>query len=66
MEDKKLYSTREAAAALGVSDGALRLMIMRGKFTPKNKIGKVWAFTAEEIEEIRNLPKSKGGRPRKQ
>jgi len=65
MEDKKLFSTREAAAALGTTDGALRLLIMRGIITPKLKIGRAWVFTQEEIEELRNRPKSKGGRPAK-
>lgn len=65
MQGEKLYSTREAAEALGITDGALRIMIMRGKFTPKYKVGRAWAFTAEEIEELRSRPKPKGGRPKK-
>lgn len=61
----KLYSTREAAVALGTTDGALRLLIMRGVITPKLKIGRAWVFTQEEIEELRTRPKNKGGRPKK-
>lgn len=65
MEDKKLYSTHEAAEALGVTDSALRNLIMRGKFTPQQRVGRAWVFTRQEIEELRNRTKGKGGRPPK-
>ena len=67
MEDKdKLYSTQEAATMLGISDSRIRQMIMRGEFTPKRQIGRVWVFSPEEIEQLRHRNKSKGGRPKKQ
>lgn len=65
MEDEKLYSTREAAQELGTTDGALRLLIMRGVITPKRRIGRAWVFDQAEIEELRTRPKNKGGRPKK-
>lgn len=66
MEDKALYSTQEAAQLLGISDSRIRQMIMLGHFRPKLQIGRAWVFTKEEIEELRNRNKSKGGRPKKQ
>lgn len=61
----KLYSTQEAAQALGITDGRLRQLIMRGEFTPKLKIGRAWVFTESEIAELRTRPRQRSGRPKK-
>lgn len=64
MEDR-LYTTQEVAQELGVSDGYIRKLIMQGKAQPKQQVGGTWLFTVEEIDRLRNRPKSKGGRPKK-
>jgi excisionase family DNA binding protein len=64
MEDR-LYTTQEVAKELSVSDAHIRRMIGQGKAQPKQQIGGTWLFTLEEIERLRNRPKSKGGRPKK-
>lgn len=64
MEDR-LYTTPEVAKELGVTDGYIRRMIVEGKAQPSKQIGGTWLFTVEEIERLRNRPKSKGRKPRK-
>lgn len=64
MEDR-LYTTQEVAQELGVSDSYIRKLIMQGKAQPKQQVGGTWLFTVEEIDRLRNRPKSKGGRPKK-
>lgn len=62
--EEKLYSTTEVAEALAVSNAYIRKLVKEGKAQPKQRIGKNWVFTLEEIERLRTRPKSKGGRPR--
>ncbi len=62
----KLYTTQQAAAMLGFTDGRLRQLILAGIAEPNQQIGGTWVFTQEEIERLRNRVKSKGGRPKKQ
>jgi len=65
MEGKdKLYTTQEAAALIGVTDGRLRQLILNGKATPAQQIGGTWLFTVEEVERLRTRPK-RIGRPKK-
>lgn len=64
MEDKQLFTTQEVAQELGVSDAYIRVLIARGQAHPK-AFGKAHMFTKEELERLRNRPKSKGGRPKK-
>ncbi len=70
-ETQKLYTTLQAAQALGVSGSLLRTMIMNGTAYPKQKIGNRWVFTLDEIERLRHRKrtsgpaKGTGGRPRK-
>lgn len=64
MEDR-LYTTQEVAQALNVTDSNIRHLIKQGKAQPAKQIGGTWLFTLEEIERIRNRPRSKGGRPPK-
>jgi len=64
MEDR-LYTTQEVAQELGVSDGYIRKLIMQGKAQPKQQVGGTWLFSQEEVDRLRNRPKSKGGRPKK-
>lgn len=66
MEGKRLYTTQEVAEALGLSDAYIRQLIAAGKAQPSQQLGGTWLFTLEEIERLRNRPKSKGGRPKKQ
>ena len=61
MEDKqKLYSTPEAAKELGISPGHMRTMIVTGIAHPKQRIGRNWLFTAEEIERLRTRKRNRG------
>lgn len=63
--EEKLYSTTEVAEALSVSNTYIRKLVKEGKAHPTQRIGKNWVFTLEELERLRNRPKSKGGRPKK-
>ncbi len=66
MEDnKKLYTTPEAAIEIGISSDHLRNLISKGQAKPDQRIGNSWVFTFEEIERLRNRPKYKGGRGKK-
>lgn len=65
MEDR-LYTTQEVAKELSVSDAYIRQLIVKGKAQPEKQIGGTWLFTVEEIERLRNRPRSKGGRPKKE
>ncbi len=60
----ELYTTKEAADALSLSDSYLRRLIKQGKASPAMQIGGTWVFTKEEIERVRSRHISKGGRPR--
>ena len=60
----KFYTTKEAAALLGFTDGRLRQLIKKGKATPAQQVGGTWVFTIEEIERLQTRPKA--GRPKKQ
>jgi predicted site-specific integrase-resolvase len=60
MEEKKLYTSPEAAQALGVSASHMRNMIRTGIAQPKCAIGGTWMFTQEEIERLRNRKRTRG------
>ncbi len=64
-ESNRMYTTQEAAELLDMSDGNLRNLIRTGKAHPKKQVGGTWIFTKNELERLRNRPKSKGGRPKK-
>ncbi len=64
-ETPRLYATPEAAAAIGIAKGYLRMLIAQGIAKPSQRIGTSWVFTIEEIERLRTRPKNKGGRPKK-
>jgi len=51
--EEKLYTVQEAAQQLGVSDSHVRNMIRTGKAHPTRRIGHMWVFTPEEIEQMR-------------
>lgn len=61
-----MVTTEEAAKQLGISRARLTNMIREGKAKPLGKFGHAWMWTPEEIERLRNQPKAKGGRPKKQ
>jgi predicted site-specific integrase-resolvase len=65
-EEKKMFTTPQVAQMIGLSESRLRNMIREGKAAPTTQIGGTWLFTLDEIERLRNRPKSKGGRPKKQ
>lgn len=65
IEDKKMYTTQEAAQLLNVNDSYLRQLVAAGKATAV-KFADRWMWTASEIERLHTRPKSKGGRPKKQ
>ncbi len=59
-ETQRLYTTPQAAQELGVSDSLLRMMIMKGKAHPKQRIGNSWVFTIDEIERLRHRKRTSG------
>ncbi len=61
----RLYSTKQVAEMLGISDGRLRQLIISGQAEPDQKVGGVWLFTDDEIERLRGR-KQKPGRAKKQ
>lgn len=66
MEKDQLFTTQEAAKELGISDAYMRVLIARGHAVPAKQIGGTHMFTGEEIERVRQRPRAKGGRPKKQ
>jgi len=60
--EETLYTTPQAAEALGISASHMRKMIMNGQAIPDQQIGGTWLFTTEEVERLRNRPKR--GRPK--
>jgi excisionase family DNA binding protein len=58
--EKTLYTTPEAAEALGISASHMRKMIMTGKAIPDHQIGGTWLFTSEEIERLRGRKQTRG------
>jgi len=65
MEREKLYTTPQAAEALGISANHMRNLIVNGKAIPCQQIGGTWLFTSEEIERVRARPRRKPGPQRK-
>jgi len=57
---KTLYTTPEAAEALGISASHMRKLIMTGKAQPDQQIGGTWLFTSDEIERLRNRKRTRG------
>ncbi len=62
---KTLYTTPQAAVALGISANHMRNLIVTGKAIPYQQIGGTWLFTTEEIERVRARPRGKPGKQRK-
>jgi len=60
MEEPKLYTSPEAAQALGVSNSHMRNMIRTGIAHPKCAIGGTWMFTPDEIERLRHRKRTRG------
>jgi len=60
--EERLYTTPEAAQALGVSDSHMRNMIRTGIAQPKQMLGHNWLFTAAEIERLRHRKRTRGPR----
>lgn len=61
----KLYSTREAAAYLGIGVSALKYHVyVAGNLTPR-KVGHSLVFTQEQLDEFKASRKPQG-RPRKE
>lgn len=55
-QGQRLYTTQEAASMLGVTDGRLRQMIVKGEAQPTAQIGGTWMFNREEIERLKSRP----------
>jgi len=56
----KLYSTSEAAKAIGVSRQTLQTWIAEGKIKAPDMIGNTRVWSKSQVEELkRNRPKSK-------
>ena len=66
MEPQELFDTKEAARELGISDSMIRYLVATGEAHPLRKVGRGWLFSSEEIERLRDRPKQKAGRPKKQ
>jgi predicted site-specific integrase-resolvase len=64
-EQNRLYTTQEAAALIGISDGYLRTLVTLGKATPTTEIGGTLMFDMAEIERVMQRPTRKGRPPKK-
>jgi len=60
----KLYSTKQAAAHLGLTESALKYHIYRGHVKPQ-KVGHSLVFTQADLDEFK-LTRRPRGRPRKE
>jgi excisionase family DNA binding protein len=60
----KLYTTSEAASAIGVSRQTLQTWIADGKVKPPKMIGSTRVWTESEVKELRQLPR-KGRKPKR-
>ena len=56
LEERRLYTTPEAAELIGISANHMRTLIVRGTATPAKQIGGTWLFSIEEIERLRSRP----------
>lgn len=59
VETVNVFTTQEAAKAIGMSDSNLRNLIRWGKAHPLRKFGDSWLFTQEEIDRLRNRKSAK-------
>lgn len=60
----KLYSTKQAAAHLGMGESALKYHIYQGNIKPQ-KVGHSLVFTQEQLDEFKSNRRPRG-RPRKE
>ena len=60
MDDRKLYTTQEAAQQLGLTSGYMRTLIITGKAHPVKQIGGTWMFTIDEIKRLRTRKRTRG------
>ncbi len=58
--EKSLYTTPQAAQALGISASHMRKMTMTGQAIPDHQIGGTWLFTHEEVERLRTRKRTRG------
>lgn len=63
MEGKRMYTTKEVAQALGVSDAYIRKLVRQGKAHPQGQFGGTHQFSLEEIERLKSRPKKPGRKP---
>ena len=66
MGAQALFTTQQVANELSISDAYLRQLIAAGKAHPAQRIGNSWVFDKQEVDRLRNRPKNRGGRPKKQ
>ena len=59
---KRLYTTSEAASAVGVSRQTLQTWIADGKIKPPKMIGNTRVWSELKVKELRLLPR-KGRKP---
>ena len=62
MADEEYISMKEAASIAGVTVAAISLAANKGIIG--RRIAGHWVFTRDEAERYRDMPKSKGGRPK--
>lgn len=56
---EQLFSTNEAAAALGISRQSIARRVQRGYMRPIRKLNRAYLFTAEEVARARKPLKVK-------
>ncbi len=64
MADEEYISMKEAASIAGVTVAAISLAANKGVIG--RRIAGHWVFTREEAERYRDMPKSRGGRPKEE
>lgn len=61
-----LYTTPEAADAIGITPEYLRSLLSKKIVTATHSIGGRWLFTEDDVARIRTRPLKKVGRPVKE
>lgn len=60
-----LFTSREAADALGVNRATIARWVLDGYLIPAHKAGTAYVFTFEEIDRVRRLRGTRSRRPRR-
>jgi predicted DNA-binding transcriptional regulator AlpA len=67
MDERELVTLAEVARRVGLSPQRIGQLAQRPDFPERRKLGHYWLVDAAEVERwLRERPRDKGGRPRKQ